>query len=360
VIDRLLDHGWMVVGAARIDSHADVLRSAGVVLEEVCFARGGLKPWHDALAYRRLRRIYGQYQPQLVQHLAGKPSILGCAALWSAPATKVANLITGLGHPYVVGRWQEWLANRGFATTLGRADVTVFENPDDRAEFIERGLVTCENSIQLVASGVDIERNLPVSRDADCTRRVLMPARLIWEKGVREFVEAATICRRRFPDVQFQLAGEFDPQHADAISENWIVDAVRQRAIEFLGYVNKMHEVVPQCDLVVLPSYREGTPRVLLEAAACGVPAVATDVPGCREAVRHDVTGLLVPPRDARALAEAICALLADPVRCQTMGQAARRFVEQEFDDQVVADRYVALYESLGIQVRNQTFPQVA
>jgi glycosyltransferase involved in cell wall biosynthesis len=110
----------------------------------------------------------------------------------------------------------------------------------------------------------------------------------------------------------------------------------------------------------VLPSYREGTPRVLLEAAACGVPAVATDVPGCREAVRHDVTGLLVPPRDARALAEAICALLADPVRCQTMGQAARRFVEQEFDDQVVADRYVALYESLGIQVRNQTFPQVA
>lgn len=355
VIDRLLENGWTVVGAARFDSHADTLREAGVVLEEVPFARGGLKPWQDWRAYRRLKQLFRRYRPQLVQHLAGKPIILGCAALKSLAAPKVVNLITGLGHPYVVGRWQEWLADQGFRASLDRANVTVFENPDDREAFIQRGLVTERNSIQLVASGVDVKRNRPVSREADGPRRVLMPARLIWEKGVHEFVEAATQCRRQFTDVQFQLAGEFDPQHADAIPEDWITAAQEGAAIEFLGYVNNLPEVIPQCEVIVLPSYREGTPRVLLEAAACGVAVVATDVPGCREAVRRDVTGLLVPPRDAEALAEAISTLLADPARCRAMGQAGRRFVHQVFDDKIVADRYLALYRQLGIDVEVRT-----
>jgi len=179
-----------------------------------------------------------------------------------------------------------------------------------------------------------------------------MVSRLLWRKGVREFIQAAAICRGRFPEARFQLAGELDLEHPDAVPEEWLERETANSQIEFLGYLGDMDKALPEVDVVVLPSYYpEGVPRVLLEASACGVPVVTTDTPGCREAVLDGVTGRLVPPMDSEALAEAIQGLLSDPRARYSMGQAGRRRAEQEFDIGVVTEKYLDVYRAVGIDI---------
>jgi glycosyltransferase involved in cell wall biosynthesis len=179
---------------------------------------------------------------------------------------------------------------------------------------------------------------------------VLMYSRLLWQKGVREYVDAARQIRQRRPDVTFLLAGETDPDHPDAVPRHYVEEAAREGVIEFLGYLERPAEVLRQSEILVFPSYyREGCPRVVLEASACSVPTVAADVPGTRQAVHHGETGLLVPPRDVEALAAAINGLLDDPDRARDMGRAARQFAEREFSMPVIVDRHLKLYAGLGV-----------
>jgi glycosyltransferase involved in cell wall biosynthesis len=176
-----------------------------------------------------------------------------------------------------------------------------------------------------------------------------MVSRLLRQKGVREFVSAAAVCRRSFPHAQFLLAGEADPGHPDAVPAAWIEQVQTRGTIRYVGFIKSIEVALAKADLVVLASYREGMPRVLLEAAACGTPAVTTDTPGCRDAVEHGTTGLIVPPRDASALAAAIAGLLADPARRQRMGRAARRRAVAQFDTGVIAGQHLDIYRRLGI-----------
>jgi glycosyltransferase involved in cell wall biosynthesis len=176
-----------------------------------------------------------------------------------------------------------------------------------------------------------------------------MATRLLWQKGVREYVEAAQIVRKEFPSARFDLAGEWDPMHPDAVDQEWVMQAVQQGNINFLGYLHDLPEQLRFTNLFVFPSsYREGVPRVLLEAAASGVAVVATDAPGCREAVIPGETGILVPPQDSQALAEAILQLLRRPDQLRQMGQTGRQMAIAQFDIQAITEKYFSLYQELG------------
>jgi len=353
LMSRLLDGGYRVIAATADDEHARSLEREGVALEAVAFARGGLSPLRDWSAYSRLCSIYQAYSPDLIHQFQVKPMILGCAAARRVPRARVVNTVTGLGHAFAEGGLPRLLAGLGYRLFLKRSVATVFQNPDDLRLFEQKGWGRTSTGRLIVSSGVDTARYCPRSTGhREGPPRILMVSRLLWRKGVREFIQAAAICRGRFPEARFQLAGELDLEHPDAVPEEWLERETANSQIEFLGYLGDMDKALPEVDVVVLPSYYpEGVPRVLLEASACGVPVVTTDTPGCREAVLDGVTGRLVPPMDSEALAEAIQGLLSDPRARYSMGQAGRRRAEQEFDIGVVTEKYLDVYRAVGIDI---------
>ena len=243
-------------------------------------------------------------------------------------------------------------AAAGYRQALGRAAATIFQNPDDRDLFLERGWAPADRCHLIRGSGVDVERFSPVEKPPASPARVLFAARLLWPKGVREFVEAARILASRWPDVRFQVAGELDPGHPEAVPTDWLEARAAEGLIDYLGYRPRFEDELRAATVFVVPSYyREGVPRVGLEAAACGLPVVAADAPGSRETVAGGETGLLVPPRDAKALAAAIGELLADPARAWEMGREGRNRVEESFDLRRLTVEQLEIYRAAGAPV---------
>ena len=345
--------GWRVIAATAEDKDTEKLREMGVVVHEITFSRKGLTPGRDVVALWNLTRLYRRYRPTLVHHFNAKPIIFGNLAACLIPRASVVNTITGLGKAVLSSRLIRGMAAMGYRLSLRRSDMTVFQNPDDHELFVGRRWVAAEKTRVILSSGVDLERfRERNSRELrESSPRVLMAARILWSKGVAEFVEAAKLVRRSFPDACLQLAGEFDPVHPDAIEREWVEGHVNAGTIEFLGYIEKLEDVLPDVYVCVLPSYREGVPRVLLEASACAVPVITTDVPGCREALVPESSGLLVPPKDARKLADAILRLLENRDLRDRMGRAARQMAVRRFDIKAIAKEYSSIYSSLGSPV---------
>jgi len=336
LIRHFLDMDWKVVAMTTDDTHSQYLVKEGVILEEVIFNRGGFSPSLDLKAFLSLKRIYRAYKPALIHHFHAKPVIMGSiAAHFSNDVqAKVINTITGLGYAFSKGGAIRWLASLGYRIALSRSDATIFQNVDDRSLFLQKGWVPKNRACLIISSGVDSSRfRLPQVAPNNTFFKVMMVGRILFQKGVQEFIDAARIIKRSFPSVQFQLAGEVEPNHPDAVPDKIINQAVQDGIIEFLGYTENLQEIFPQISIFAFPSfYREGVPRVILEAAACGVPTVAADVPGSREAVIEGKTGYLVSPKDSRALAEGILKLLRDEALRKAMGEAARNMVETRFD----------------------------
>lgn len=353
LIQHLMEKDWRVVVATTLDPNTSRLEEAGVIVEAVEFHRGGFSISGDAGALLRLLSIYRRYQPTLVHHFNAKPVIFGTTAARITPRAKIVNTITGLGHAFIKGGAPKSIVSAGYRMSIPRADATIFQNRDDLKLFVEQHWVRSRDARLIVSSGIDTTRfqPLPPGSDTPSEQRVLMVGRLIWQKGVREFIEMARILRERFPSVRFQLAGEWDPSHPDAVDRCFVDDAVASGCVEFLGFRADLDRLLPETSIFVLPSYREGTPRVMLEAAACGVPVVAFDVPGSREAVLDNKTGFLVPPEHASALTDAVAKLLTDDTLRMRFGREGRAFVEQHFDTIRVTAAHIELYRELGIAV---------
>ena len=355
IMSRLQSLGWKVIAAGNADEHVSALSDAGIPFEEVEIDRSGFAPTKQLATYRQLVRLYRRHQPELIHHFQAKTVILGCAAAKSYSQAKVVNTITGLGHAFVSRGFKRWLACTAYRAVLGRASKTIFQNPDDQRQFIEQRLVRPESSHLIVGSGVNIEQFQPTAIDASRPQRVLMVARLLWDKGVREFVAAARHIRQSMPHVQFQLLGEFAEEHPNAVPRKFVESCVEKGWIDYLGYSTNVPGLLRASTVVVLPSfYREGVPRVLLEAAACGRPVITADTPGCRESVEHKVTGVLVPPRDATTLAGEIERLLGDVELCRRMGRAGRMRIERLFDERIIAGQYLELYRQIGFDLPHQ------
>jgi len=352
LIRHFIAHGWNVVLVTEDDTEARQLCSLGAGLEPVVFNRGGLSLRSDMTAYRKLCSVYRRWRPALIQHFHAKPVILGSLAAQRVTngKTMVVNTITGLGHAFVAGGISSHLAGMGYRVALPKTNACIFQNSDDQALFWGKKWISRQKAHLIAGSGVDIRRFASVGRsgrghDAPV---VVMLGRLLNQKGIPEFVEVSRRIRKVFPKARFVWAGEEDPVHPDAVSGTWLQ---AQGGGDYTGRFSDVLPLLAEADLLLFPSYREGVPRVIMEAAATCLPTVAFDVPGVREVVQNEKTGYLVEDRNVDAMTGKVEKLLKDEKLRLRMGQAARNMVEQTFDVRAVQEKYLQVYRELGLNI---------
>ncbi len=340
--------GYEVSVVTRVDKHGDEIRDAGLNLIPISFHRSGLNPIGETRFLAQLIAIYRKVRPDIVHHVAMKPVLYGSLAARVTKVKCVVNAIMGLGFVFSSespkARVLRPLVRRALASALGHSNSRVIvQNEDDRGLLIS-GRLAPANQIELIrGSGVDLEA-YPLQPLASGRPKVVLPARMLKDKGVLEFVEAARLLKRDGVDAEFVLAGAPDLLNPSSISDADIEGWVREGLVTYLGWRDDMAAVLASATIVCLPSYREGLPKALLEAAAIGRPIVTTNVPGCREVVRDGVNGWLVPSRDAPALAMALRQALADRARCQQFGIAGRNLVETSLSLRHVINQTLAVY----------------
>ena len=356
LIRTFLEQDWRVIVATAADEYAHALEKEGAELEEVKFSRGGMGFFADLAAYNRLKKIYERYCPRLIHHFHAKPVILGSLAARHLPEQEVSvvNTITGLGYAFSRNGVNRWIAGRGYKLAMPFSTVTIFQNSDDRQLFLDNGWLDKRLTRLIISSGVNIDRYRQVERKRPRNPiTILMVARLLWQKGIREYVEAARLVKSRFPDCRFQLAGEVDALHPDAVTEHDLEKINADAAIDFLGFLPKIEDALMKADIFVYPSYyREGVPRVVLEASACGLPTIAADVPGTREAVIGNKTGYLVKPENMDALVDGISKLVENAELREKMGKQARKMAKERFDINVIVDEQLDVYRSIGVNIQ--------
>ena len=338
--------GYAVSVVTRVRKHGDIIRAAGLRLIPFENSRGSLNPFGELWTLLRLMRLSLREKPDVVHHVAIKPVLYGSIAARIARTPRVINQLAGMGWLVATGggvaRWLKPAVRRALRSIL-RSGTVLVENPDDARTLVRMG-VPQERIGRLAGSGVDLRRFSPHPEPAGVPV-VLLSARLLWHKGVGEFVAAARLLKERGIGARFQLAGEPDLGNAAAVPREKIANWVAEGVVEYLGWVGDMPRLLASSSIVCMPSYYgEGVPMALVEAAAVGRPIVTTDMPGCREVVRDGDNGLLVPPRNAPALAEALTRLIQDPKLRREMGSRGRLRAEQEFGAERIFAQTLELY----------------
>ncbi len=344
--------GYDVVVATRVQAHADEIRRTGARLIAIRMRRRRQGWWHELCSLLEIMRIYYRERPDIVHHVALKPVVFGSLATWLIAVPQVVNAVAGLGYVFTSRDRQARCLRPVLQQLLrrllvGKGRHVIVQNPQD-----QQLLQTLAEDMRLHlirGAGVDIEHFSPSARSGvGQVALVVLPARMLWDKGVAEFVAAARLLQEKGIAVRMALVGGTDDGNPAAISQQQLTAWQQEGIVEYWGRREDMVAVYRQADIVCLPSYREGLPKVLLEAAACACAMVATDVPGCREVVRQGETGLLVPARAPTELAEALTELLADPLRRQQMGAQARVLVCHEFSARRVNAETLLLYRQGG------------
>jgi len=341
--------GWRVILVARESEATARIRASGIEVMPVDFIRRRLNPFAELAFTLRLARLYRALKPDLVHHIALKPIVLGGIAAHLAGTKAIVNAPVGLGFVFssdkLLAKILRPLVALGLRLTLTpRHSVAVFENPDDMEALVKGGMARGDAVTLIRGAGVDIEKFHPAPEPPGPLRIVLI-ARMIREKGVPEFVDAARLLKGR---AEFILAGAPDEGNHNALTAAELHAWEAEGLVRWLGPVTDIAGLMASSHIACQPSsYREGLPKSALEAMAAGKPLVATDIPGCREAVINGETGFLVPARDAAALAEALARLIDSPALRASMGAAGRARVEENFSDAIICEKTLAVYESL-------------
>lgn len=343
--------GYEVHIAASITDKLADLEVHGLKVHPLGLVRSGVGVFNAFRTFLDLRRIVREVRPDVMHLVTIKPVLLGgLVARWlRVPA--LVSAVSGLGYVFMAnGLWAQVrrsLVGRVYAWALGhRNQVVIFQNPDDRDILMEATGLPLVKVAMIHGSGVDLEQ-YAMSPLPDGAPVVLFPARLLADKGVFEFVAAARLLKAKGVMARFALAGLMDVANPTSVTQTQLDEWSAEGVVENWGYCLDMPRIIASASMVVLPSYREGLPKTLIEAAACARVVVTTDVPGCRDAIDPDVTGVLVPVRNAEMLADAIKDLITDPSRCQTMGNAGRALAERAFDVRQVVAEHLRIYQEL-------------
>lgn len=340
-----LAQGFEVTVVTRFSTHRQAIEAAGLRTISFDMNRGGLNPVKLLREAANLVRILRNVRPDLVHLVALRPIVVGGLAVRWAGVGRVVSAVTGMGFLFADGGrlpWVRWVVQRTLPWLLSRG-LTIVQNGDDGRQLLALGL-SSERVREIRGAGVDTVQFAPVEVQTS-TPVVMMASRLLWDKGVGEFVEAAR--QLRGLGVRFVLVGAVDAGNPASVTDADLRAWIGTGDVEWWGRRDDMAATLAQASVVCLPSYREGLPKVLLEAMACGKPCVTTDVPGCREVVSHGHNGLLVPARNAAALAAAIGELLADPRLRNEMGRRGRERVVQSFDQERVIEATLAVYREV-------------
>lgn len=341
---------------AELEGFGARLAECGIRFSPLKLALRGLNPARDLTYLARLWRVFLIRRPDLVHCFTIKPAIFGNLAAAAARVPVRVVTITGLGYLFTTApKVLRWFGESLYRVSLRFAHRVYFQNRDDMSLFASRGICRPDQCRLVQGSGVDIEQFQPVSfphEGRPGSVHFVMVARLLKEKGVYEYVEAARLVGRRFPDAQFTLVGGLDAANPSSLKAEDVRDMRATSRVNFVGDVSDVRPFLCAADVFVLPSYREGLPRAALEAAAMGRPVVATDVPGCREVVTDGVTGFLVPLQDVPALAKAMAKFVVDTSLISRFGDAGRRIVVEQFSEQAVIRQTIEAYEELLSKVR--------
>jgi glycosyltransferase involved in cell wall biosynthesis len=349
---RMVESGWQVTSVAPLDRYSGRLSVNGMKYYPLDMSRKGLNPFSDVGMFCKLYGLYKDELPTLVHHFTIKPVIYGSVAARFTRIPAVVNAVTGLGHVYVEKGLKTAAVRAGVNTMYrfalnGRYVRVIFQNPEDRDALVSRRLLKSSQAVVIRGSGVDTEKFLPAPEPAG-DPVIVLSARMLWSKGIGTLVDAARLLRKWHVRARIVIAGDADPGNPRSISEDRLLRWNKENIVTWLGHRDDMPDVFKNCHVVVLPTtYGEGVPRSLVEAASCGRPLVATDVPGCREIVRHGDNGFLVPPNDVKALAGALRTLVENPSLRKRMGARGRELVLATFAENHVMDSTLEVYEDL-------------
>ena len=343
LVRALQASGYDVVALAPADEFSSRFADMGVAFEPIEMDARGTSPLKDAMLLGRYYRALKRIRPDIYLGYTAKPNIYGSLAA-QALGISVINNVAGLGVAFLSRNWLNLLIRSLYKAAFRRSAHVFFQNPDDLALFQSANLVDSAKTSLLPGSGIDLNRFQPsIARSETAAVTLLMVTRLLWAKGVGEFVESARRLQESYPQARFQIAGIIDDERRGGVPrvelKRWQDDGL----IDYLGALDDVRPALAAADCVVLPSYYpEGTPRSLLEAAAMGKPLISCDVPGCREIVRDGVNGFLCEPKDADSLEAAIRRMIdMSETDRRRMGEASRREAEQRFDERIVTGRYV-------------------
>jgi glycosyltransferase involved in cell wall biosynthesis len=344
--------GWRVILIAYSGTATQAIRAAGIEVIPVAFIRRRTNPIAEFLFTLQLAKLYRRLRPDLVHHIALKPILVGGIAARLAGVPAIVNAPTGLGFVFSsdkpLAKLLKPLVSILLRITLSPKNARViFENPDDQAELDKLGMLRPGATRLIRGAGVDIEKFRPAPEPPPPVRVILI-ARMIREKGIADFVEASRILRDRQVAAQFVLVGAPDPGNPNTVTGEELRGWEAEGLIAWLGPRTDIAALLRSAHIACQPSsYREGLPKSALEAMASGKPLIATDIPGCREAVVHGQTGLLVTPRNPAALAAAIQRLVEAPELRTRMGAAARLRAEQKFADAIICRETLLVYDAL-------------
>jgi glycosyltransferase involved in cell wall biosynthesis len=344
--------GFHVLVITRVNKHAEMIQNRGLEIIPLALDRTKLNILSELALIKKLLSIYKREKPQIVHHIALKPILYGTLAAKLAGVPAIVNAPVGMGYVFssaqLKAKLLKPLVTLALRMFLNPADsIAVFENPDDLDFFEKAGIVQRSRTRLIRGAGVDMREFSPAAEPAGVPV-VVLAARMLWDKGIGEFVQAARFLRSQSIQARFVLVGAPDHDNPACIAESQLKAWQEEGVIEWWGFRDDMPAIFKQAHIVCLPSYAEGLPRVLIEAAACGKPIVATNVPGCREIVKNAENGLLAPAKSVMELAGALADLIQNPELRKTMGNKGRGLAIREFSSEQVIRETLDLYQTLN------------
>jgi len=341
------DAGYEVIAIAPYDCYSEKIIEQGFEFHDIKIDAQGINPIQDIKTMYAFYKLFKKVSPDIICQYTIKPNIYG-SVVANMLNIKVINNIAGLGTLFIKENLVTKIAKILYKASQSNVKRVFFQNRDDYTFFIEEGIVNKNKCDILPGSGVDTNKFLPKKRDKDNITKFLLIARMIWEKGIVEYVDAARMIKTRYPNVEFSLLGFLDVENPGAIPKKKMDEWIEEGVINYLGVTDNVYDVITTVDCVVLPSYyREGTPRVLLESGSTGKPIITTDNVGCRDVVDHGKNGYICKPRSREDLAEKIEMFLNLTESEQLeMGKKSREKIKNEFDEKFVINKYLEVLSS--------------
>ncbi|MBX2961913.1 MAG: glycosyltransferase family 4 protein [Cyclobacteriaceae bacterium] len=341
LIKSLQELGHEVHTIAPLDNYTEILKNEGCIHHALKMDSRGANPFKDIALVFELFTLYRSVKPDVILHYTIKPNVYGtfAAALLRIP---VVNNVCGLGTVFLKKGPLSLVAKLLYRTSFRFARKVFFQNPDDLNLFLQENLVP-KNAVDLIpGSGIDLKKFSPAPYKRNSKFTFLLISRLITDKGILEYIDAVKKLKSEGFEARFQVLGAMDPEHKRGISPELIQSWITNGTIEYLGTTDDVRQFINVADCIVLPSYREGTPRTLLEAASLSKPIIATNVPGCNQVVEHELNGLLCNLKDSNDLADKMKRISSmNDNQLENLGINGRRKMESEFDESLVINKYL-------------------
>jgi glycosyltransferase involved in cell wall biosynthesis len=346
------NNGAEVYVATTDTGHRKKIESYGFKFIDIQFSRKGTNFIREIMSLPRIYNLYRKLNPDLVHHVTIKPVIYGSLVARLFKNLKVVNAITGMGFAFSnddKASSINKIVKKAYKLGLRNKNVKViFQNEKDKSVFIDNGLVKDTQTILIRGSGVNCSEFEPKENTDNEEEIVILASRMIFDKGIEEFVSAAEKVKEKRPQTKFILAGKTDKGNPNVVSEDQLIEWNKQGFVDWIGHTEDMVGLISKSTIITLPTYYpEGVPKILIESAACGKPIITTNRPGCNDIVIDGKNGILIPERDSQALADAILELLHNPIKMKEFGRFGRELVLKEFSEDIVVDKTMELYNSL-------------